>query len=186
LDAAVRGEAAGLAAGREHPVTWHHDRERVPAERLAHRARGARRAEPRSDLAVGERRARRDRARDLVDAAVEGRHALHVERDVRELARLAAQQRDDAALRALHVGRRRPLVGTRETRLHASARGLLARLGKLDADDAPLAPGDAASPDRRLEERKATFRHVADHRSTAREDGTSRILLSAGCDQGGG
>src|SRR5439155_5301892 len=106
-DAAVGGEAAGLAAGGEHAMARHHDREWVSPERLAHGAGQAARAEPRRDVAVRERRTRRNGTRHLVDAAVERRHAIHVEHDGREIARLAAEERRDAVDRALHIGWRR-------------------------------------------------------------------------------
>src|SRR5262249_17636494 len=51
-DAAVGGEAAGLAAGREHAMAWHDERERVSPERLSDVAREAAFAEPRRDLPV--------------------------------------------------------------------------------------------------------------------------------------
>ncbi len=139
----------------------HDDRERVAPERLPHGARRAGRAEPRRDLAVRERRARRNGARDLVDAAVKRRHALHVERDGGEIARLAAEERDDAVERALHVGRRRRLARVGKSPQQARARLGLARLRELHADDAAPAPRDAASTDRRIEEREAVCRHDA-------------------------
>src|SRR5262249_14073061 len=45
--AAVGGEAAGLAAGREHAMARHDDRERVASERLPDVARQPTFAEPR-------------------------------------------------------------------------------------------------------------------------------------------
>ena len=159
-DAAVRREAAELAAGREHAVAGHDDRERVAPEGLTHGARGAGRADPSGDLAVGERRARRDRARRLVDAAVERRYLLHVERDRRQIARLAAQQCDDGGLRALHVARRQAFARARETPAEPRARLGLARLGELHSGDAALAPRDAAATDRRVEERETLGRHA--------------------------
>ena len=103
-DAAVGGEAADLSPGREHAMARHDDRERVSPQGLAHGARRAGRAEPCRDVAVRERGTRRYRARDLVDAAVEGRHAAHVECDGGEIAGLAAQERADGVERAPHVG----------------------------------------------------------------------------------
>ena len=82
--AAVGGKTAQPAAGGEHAMAGHDDRERVASERLAHRARraAARRGAPRSRR----RRASpgRDRARGLVDAAMKRRHELHVERTRRD------------------------------------------------------------------------------------------------------
>ena len=104
----------------------HDDRERVAPERLPDGARRAGRAEPRRDLAVRERRARRNGARHLVDAAMERRHALHVERDgrtdrsprragARRCRRARAAPRAAAALRA-----RREIARSRRARVSAS------------------------------------------------------------------
>src|SRR5262249_60648934 len=90
--AAVGGEAAGLAAGREHAMARHDERERVSPERLSDVAREAAFAEPRRDLPVRERGTRRNAARDLVDAAIELSHPIHVERGGAKIARLPAQQ----------------------------------------------------------------------------------------------
>src|SRR5499427_3512692 len=51
-DAAVGGEAAGLAAGGEHAMARHDERERVSSERLPDVAREGAFAEPRGDLPV--------------------------------------------------------------------------------------------------------------------------------------
>ena len=177
-DAAVGGEAAGLAAGGEHAMARHHDGEWVSPERLAHGAGQAPRAEVRRDVAVRERRARRNGPRHLVDAAVERQHALHVERDCREIARLTAEERRDAVDRALHVGWRRGFAGTRKSLEHARARLGLTRLRELHADDAASTPRDAASANRRIEEHEPVGRHDGRDHSTRRERPTWRILLS--------
>ena len=54
------------------------------------------------------------RAGDVVDAAVERRHVVEIERDVGEVVGLAGEQIDDAADRGLHLVGRRGLdaVGT--------------------------------------------------------------------------
>src|SRR5581483_8689217 len=70
-DAAVGGEAAQLAVGGEHAMTGDDDGERIAAEGLSNRARGAGNAELCGDVAVRDRRAGWNRARDFVDAAVE-------------------------------------------------------------------------------------------------------------------
>ena len=84
-------EPADLAAGREHAVARHDDRERIAAERLADLLRDALVAESNGNLAIGERRTRRDGARHLVDAAVERWDSLHIEPDGGEIGRVAAQ-----------------------------------------------------------------------------------------------
>src|SRR5262249_35704111 len=105
--AAVGGEAAGLAAGREHAMARHAEREWGSPERLPDVARQGAFAEPRRDLPVRERGARRNVARDLIDAAIELRHAIHVERGGGKVARLPAQQRDDAVDHGPHIRWRR-------------------------------------------------------------------------------
>src|SRR5882724_12582465 len=80
-DPAACREAADLAAGGEYAMARHHDRKGVLTEHGPDVARRAGIAQPRGDLTVGKRRARRDRARDLVDATVERRDQAHVELD---------------------------------------------------------------------------------------------------------
>src|SRR5581483_11570645 len=120
--------------------------------RLADGARRARRLGFRRDLAVRETRARRNLAYDLVDARVEARHAGHVERHRSEIAGGPAQQRVDAVDRALNFARRRSL-----DRVHAvdqlGDRRAVARFGQAQAGDATFAPGNAATAERRVEER---------------------------------
>ena len=72
--AAIGGKAARLVAGREHAVARHHDRTWIAPKRLADVARQFDAAELFGDIAIGQRLARRDRARDVVDAAVELRN----------------------------------------------------------------------------------------------------------------
>ena len=112
-------------------MTGHDDREGIPSERLADRARRAGRSETGRDLAVGERRPRGDRARRSVDAAVERRHVRHVERDRRKIAPCAAQEGHDGRERALDRRRRRRLASGRKAPAQAGARTPLASLGEL-------------------------------------------------------
>src|SRR5262249_6604835 len=137
----------------------HDDGERVSSERLPDVARETAFAEPRRDLPVRERRTRRNAARDLVDAAIEFRHAVHVERRGGKIARLPAQQRDDAVDPAPHVRRRQRLVRMRISPDETRAGPRLARLRQLHAGDAAPAPCDAALADIGIEERKAVCRH---------------------------
>jgi hypothetical protein len=88
-------------------VARHDERKRIAPERLPDIARQAALAQLNGNLAVGAGRAARNGARDRVDATVEVRHAVQVERDRGEIGLLAAQQRDDAVDRALHIRRRR-------------------------------------------------------------------------------
>ena len=137
------------------------DRERIAPECLADGARRPGRAEPRRDIAIGERLSRRDRASRLIDGAVERRHVLHVELDCREVARLAAEQRDDFGDSSLRLLRRRYLRRGREPLQHALSRLRLARFGKLYPNQATITPGDTARADRRIEKRKSVCRHAA-------------------------
>src|SRR5512144_3371728 len=134
-DPAVGGEAARLAAGREHAVAWNDDRKWIAPQRLTHLPRQAGSAEPCRDLAVGERHARHDRACDLVNAAVEYRQAIHVERDRGEIARLPPQERDDGFDRVPHVGWRRCLARPRASPDEPRARSRHVPLGKLQGDE---------------------------------------------------
>ena len=97
--AAIGGEAARLPARRQDAVAGHHDGEGIAAERLAHRAGGARRADLRGHLAIRPGRTRRYGSRGLVDPPVELRHAVHLQRDTREVGGLALQQRHDGVQR---------------------------------------------------------------------------------------
>src|SRR6266446_6584022 len=106
-DAPLGGKAADLAAGGEHAMARHYDRERISAERLPDRARRTGCADPPRDVAVGERPAGRNGAGGVTDAPMVLVHLIHVEGDPREIARVAAQQRGDALDGLLHLGRRR-------------------------------------------------------------------------------
>src|SRR5437660_19031 len=66
--AARRGEAAGFSTGRQYPMARDDDWNGIATERLSDRARGRRIAEPRGDLAVGQRLARGNRPRHVVHA----------------------------------------------------------------------------------------------------------------------
>ena len=151
-DAAGRGEAAQLAAGREHAVAGDDDRERVAPERLADRVRGAALADPLGDLAVGERLARRDRARDRVDAAVEPGTRSMSSATAERSRGSPSSSATIAVDRAPDVRGRRALVRARDRAPDAPAERVLVGLGELHADDAALAPRDAAAAERRVEE----------------------------------
>src|SRR5215472_8380674 len=159
-DAAMGGEAADLAAGSEHAMTWHDDWERVLPERLADRARRAGRAKAGGNLAVRQCRAWRDAARDLVDAAMKRRHLVHVERSGREIARVAVEQRGNAIEGPPDFNRRHALARRREPLQHPCPRLLLVCLRELQAGDAAVTPSDAASPDRRVEKCETVGRHA--------------------------
>jgi hypothetical protein len=151
-DAAIRGEAADPAAGRDHPMARHDDRERVSCESLPDGARRTRDAGPFREVAIRHRRARRNATRGLVDAAVEWRHAAHVEPNGWKIARLAAEKRDDALPRTLRLRRRGALMRAEKSLEHARAGRLFVGLWKLHASDPPRAPRDRASANRRIEE----------------------------------
>src|SRR5262245_52542318 len=160
-DSAIGGESAGLAAGGEHAMARHDERERVSPERLSDVAREATLAELRRDLPVRARGTRRNAARDLVDAAIELSHPIHVERGGGKIARLPAQQRDDAVDHAPHVRGRRRLACMRISPQEPRPGPRLARLRQLHAGDAARTPCDAAWAHLRVTECKAVLRHTA-------------------------
>src|SRR5580765_1334256 len=83
--AAIRGKAPGFAAGREDAVARDDDDERITAERLSDSACRPGVAEAGRDVAVRERGTRRDRPCQFVNPTMEVGHALHVERDERQI-----------------------------------------------------------------------------------------------------
>jgi len=150
-DTARGGETAGFAAGGQHTVAGHNDRRRVFAHGLTDRARQGLVAEPFGDLAIGHGRARRDRARDGIDALVEIRLRFVVDGDAAQIALFADQQSDDAVDCPLHGGRRYRLVGGGMAAHQARARRRCVLLRQLHAADAARAPDDAAGAEGGLE-----------------------------------
>src|SRR5262249_60037122 len=88
-------------------------------------------------------------------------HPIHVERGGGKIARLPAQQRDDAVDHTPHVRGRRRLACMRISPQEPRPGPRLARLRQLHAGDAARAPCDAAWADIRVKECKAVFRHGA-------------------------
>src|SRR4051812_33894094 len=120
----------------------HDRRERVPAHRLPDTLRRAGlAADALRDLAVGQRLARRDRPRHLVDAPIEVGHALHVEWDSLKVVALAVEQPRDAIDRALNLGRRCRLAQRWEAPPQARATLGFGRFWELHTDDLAIAPG---------------------------------------------
>src|SRR5438874_2764028 len=158
-DAAIGGEAAGLAAGGKHAVARHHDRTGIAPERLADIARQLNAAEPFCNIAISHRLARRDGARDVVDAAVEFGNVFEIEHDVREIVRLAREQLDDPVDRALHLTRRRRLREVAMALADAGAGLVFIGHRQLHRIDPAFAPDDAAAADRGVEYRKMMAGH---------------------------
>src|SRR6202140_193033 len=153
-DTAIGGEAAGLAAGGEHAVARHHDRTGIAPERLADIARQLDAAEPLGDVAIGHGLARRNGAGDVIDSAVELGNAVEIEHDVGKVVRLAREQFDDPADRALHFGRWQRLREFAMGLTNAGAGLVLAAHRQLHAIDAAGTPNDAAAADRGVEDCK--------------------------------
>ena len=120
-----------------------------------------RRAELGGDFAIGAGFAARDGPRLLVNPLIEGGDAGHIEGDVGKIGRLAAQQRHDALDRDLDIQRRALFAGVGMELIQPPSGFDLARLGQLHADDAGMAPCDAASADHRIENAVPTPRHYA-------------------------
>ena len=94
-DAAVRREATDPAAGSEHTMAWHDDREWVTTEGLPNGARGAACTQHCRNVAIRSRGTWRNCACRLVDSTVKYRNTVHVKPGGGEITFLAAQQRDD-------------------------------------------------------------------------------------------
>ena len=154
-------------------MAGHDDHEGVAGNRLRDRVRGAGSPELARDFAIGAGFAARNRARELVNPLIEGVNAAHVERDVGEIGRLAAQQRDNALDRDFDIQRRAQFAGVGILAQQPPAGFDLARFGQLHADNAEMAPCDAASADPRVEYGVPTPRHYATlpqrHHSTAQK-----------------
>jgi len=86
-------------------------------------------------------------------------HAIHIERNRRQIGRLAPHQRGNGIDGTLDVGRRLRLPCARKSLEHPRARLQLATFGELYADYAAFSPCDAAAADRRFEQRKVQCRH---------------------------
>src|SRR4030095_12690859 len=108
---------------------------------------------------------------------MKGCHVVHVERYRGEIARLAAQQRDDSIERRLDLGRWRDLVRVRKT-LDDTLAGLrVAPFGQLNPCDAARGPCYAAAADGRIEQGKGESRHVTPDLNIDALPFTWRILL---------
>src|SRR6266702_3732258 len=158
-DAAIGGKSAGLAASGEHAVAGHHDRAGIVPERLADVTRQFDAAEPFGDIAVSERLAWRDGARDVVDAAVELGDPIEIEHDTGEVVRLAGKQFNDPVDRTLHLGRWRRFRDIAMALADAGTGLVLAAHRQLHSIDAPCAPHDAAAADRGIEYCKTVAGH---------------------------
>ena len=146
-----------LSAGREHAMTRDDDRNRIAAERLPDRACRRRIAKARGDFAVGQRRARRNRPRDLVDALMELRHAVHVERDEGKIRALAPHQSRHRVDDAPDI-RRTAAVSSAPGEPRPSRRRVAERSasGSRKPETPRVAPDDPARSDRGVEERVRT------------------------------
>jgi len=158
--ATIGRKTTGLAARRQHAMTRHDDRERVLAECLPDCARRTWRPDARRDLAIRQRCARRDRARQLVHASMKSRHERHIQGDLREIAGLAAQQLDDLVDRTLYRRRRRALVHFGIAQDHSPSRRAGASFRQVHAADEAGAPCDAATTNGRVEQSKSSCGHV--------------------------
>src|SRR5262249_43411659 len=105
--------------------------------------------------AVGQRTAGRNSARHMVDAPIEVGHRAPVENRFAQIAPLAFEKRDDVLDRALDGSSGDCLAGLRVATKQSLSGRLIASFGKLHANDAALAPNNAAAPDGGLEQRIA-------------------------------
>src|SRR4029079_1458062 len=135
------------------------DRTGVAAQRLADIARQLDAAELLGDIAIGHGLARRNRTRDVIDAAVEFGNAVEVEHDIGKVVRLAFEQLDDPLDRGLHFRRRLRLDEVAMALLQAGAGLLFIAHRQLHRGHAALGPNDAAAADRGVEYRKMVPGH---------------------------
>ena len=115
------------------------------------------------DFAIGAGFAAWNRARELVNPRIEGVDAAHIERDLGEIGRFAAQQRGNTLDRHFDIQRRAEFAGVGIEPKQAPAGFDLARFRQLHANNAAIAPCDAASADCRIENGVPTPRHYATH-----------------------
>jgi hypothetical protein len=94
---AMRRKAAQLSVRGKHSMAGDDNRKRVFSECTPNRARRTGHAEPNGDIAVSDRAARWNPARDVVHSLVKRWHGAHVEFDVRETPRFAPQHGNDAS-----------------------------------------------------------------------------------------
>ena len=138
--AAIGGNPVRIAAGFEHAVAGHDDHEGIFCDRLRHGMDGAGSLQARRDLAIGHGFAARNGAGEVIDPGVERRDAGHIEPDLGQIGRLAAQQRRDALDGALDVRGRAQFAGVGE-QLEQPAPGFdLARLRQLHAQNTQTRP----------------------------------------------
>lgn len=163
--AAVGRYLVGVAAGFEHPMAGNDDHERVAGDRLRDRAHGARSPDTRGNFAIGAGFAARNRPRERVNPRIEVGYAAEVERDPGEIGAFAAQQRRNTIDRHFDMQRGSKFAGIGIETKQAPPCFDLARFRQLHADDAAIAPCDAASADCRIENGVPTPRHHATHRS---------------------
>ncbi len=136
-------------------MAGHHDRPGVLAHRLADGLGGLGFAGAGGDLGIGQGLAGRNGAGDGVDALLEAADEVQVQRDRREVRGLASQQLQDAVPGVQHGRRRRRAGGLGEAAQQPRPHGLCGGFGQADADQAALAPGQAAGADRGLEDQDA-------------------------------
>ena len=145
----------------------HHDGARIAAERLPDIAREFDAAELFGDIAIGQRSAGRDGARDLVDVAVKLRHVGHIQLYVAEVDRLAVQQFDHAVDGMLHVGSRRGFLDIAVALMNSQARFFVAGHRQLHGDNSMFAPDDAAVADCGVEQCKFLVGHGSLHEGSS-------------------
>src|SRR5712692_4422979 len=147
----VAGVAGQIAGGPDHPVARDNDRQRVPAERLGHGARGRRPAELARDAGVGAHRAVRDLRRRVEHRAMKGApRQAQIERPA-EPAAPAVQVFEEVAVERLDLSAVLDRLDAREVR--EARMPEVAPAGEvLDPGDTLLGTGDQDRAERRRED----------------------------------
>ena len=147
-DGAAEGRVlVGVVTRFQHAVAGHDDHEGISADRLRYRILAAAAADKVGDLVIGAGFAARNGAGGCIDALVEHRDPGHVERHIGEVGGAAAQLRTDALDRDLHHHWRTLFARLRIEPVKTPPGLDLPRFRQLHADDAGLAPRDAATAD---------------------------------------
>src|SRR5262245_51479763 len=109
------------------------------------------------NFAIGHGDAGRNHADDRVDPLVEVGLSAVVDRNIRQIALFATEQRNDAVNCMSHMGRRRRFARSGVAPAYTRARRSGVRLRQLHADDTARTPDDAAGSDRSFEECETLF-----------------------------
>jgi hypothetical protein len=158
-DPAMRRKAPKPSIRGEHAMAGYEDRIGIACERLSHGPRGTVRTDDSRQGTIGEYVSRLDTAGGFMDAAMEGRHAIRVERNAGKISRRPPQQSNNARARKGNVYRRLGFASLGKSRQHTPARPCLIGLRELNSDNSPRTPHNGTGTDHCFEQSKTKRRH---------------------------